>query len=156
MTTSSTHLRRRASTSDKIWSVGLAGAACIGLVGVIGVKAAEVQAKKTADAAVSTSVEPVTSAGLTQSQLDSYAAQVVADRANLDQYRQQLLTLSQQIATLQQTAVATSGTTNNKPKLSAFSATKKTTLSVAPPPLKKPTIVKKPANTVSHTTTKSS
>lgn len=71
---------RRHSTKERIISTGLATAACVGLVGVIGVRAIEQSAAAqvlTIDPVSDvTSTEPTTSTGLTQADLDAYAAQL--------------------------------------------------------------------------------
>ena len=91
--------RRGHSTSDKVVSAGLAAAACASLVGVIAVRtsqdaqAAEAQAansQATAEFADATLVAATTSTGLTQAQLDQYAAQLEAERLKLIDYRDQL------------------------------------------------------------------
>lgn len=89
---------RRNSRADKIWSTGLAATTCIGIVGVIGVRSVEANA---ADAAASQSVTtdialvssnvPTTSTGLTQADLEAYAAALAAESAKLDSYRAALV-----------------------------------------------------------------
>jgi hypothetical protein len=141
----------RASTSDKIWSTGLAVTACVGLVGVIGVRAMETA--PTADATPN-NVSAASATGLTQPQLDAYATQIAADKASLDQYRSQLVALSQQIATTQQALLT--GKVRSSQSL-ALSAGNKTSASVpAPPPLQKPRVVQRTASKAAQTTTKSS
>lgn len=86
--------RRGHSTTDKVVSAGLAAAACAGLVGVIAVRTS--QEAQAADAQASTEVADATlaaattSTGLTQEQLDQYAAQLEAERQRLLDYRDQL------------------------------------------------------------------
>jgi hypothetical protein len=86
--------RRGHSTSDKVVSAGLAAAACAGLVGVIAVRTTQdaqaADAQGTAEFADSTLVAATTSTGLTQAQLDQYAAQLEAERLKLIDYRDQL------------------------------------------------------------------
>ena len=84
--------RRLDTAPQRILSVGLATATCVGLVGVIGVRAAQDSAAASqADTGDTAAIEPTTSAGLTQADLDAYAAQLAAERQRLDDYRSQLV-----------------------------------------------------------------
>ncbi len=113
---------RRTSGPERVLTAGLATATCVGLVGLIGVRT--IEANPVADVAPQTSTEatdgaaivpvsataPVTSsAGLTEAQLDAYAAQLATERQRLDEYRVKLTrtakALKRQIA--RQNATAT-------------------------------------------------
>ena len=81
---------------ERMLAVGLASTACIGLVGVIGVRSALSQETGTSG---SDTTEPVSSSGYTQADLDAYAAQL-ADQANqLDAYKRQLKDAARQLNT---------------------------------------------------------
>ena len=92
---------RRSSTPDRILSAGLATAACIGVVGLLGVRTIEANAASAetgttvdlaaspADATITT--EPTTSTGLTEAQLDAYAADLAKEKERLDAYRAKLV-----------------------------------------------------------------
>ncbi len=89
---------RRNSRADKIWSAGLAATTCIGVVGVIGVRSVEANAAAaaasqpaTTDIALVSSNVPTTSTGLTQADLEAYAAALAAESAKLDSYRAALV-----------------------------------------------------------------
>jgi hypothetical protein len=93
---------RRNTGRDRIISAGLAGATCLGVVGVVGVRTIEANAAqaKTIDLQVaSTPLDtPATStSGLTQEQLDAYAAQLAAEKAQLDAYRTKLTRAAKQL-----------------------------------------------------------
>lgn len=95
--------RSRQGASDKIWAVGLAGATCIGLVGTVGVRAAQDAAASTvvpesgsvaeavAGSAETGSATTVSSAGLTEAQLDQYARALEEERVRLEAYHAELL-----------------------------------------------------------------
>ena len=99
--TSRSKPRSRQGASDKIWAVGLAGATCIGLVGTIGVRAAQDAVASTnaadplveviSDATAASQVAVVTSTGLTEQQLDEYARALEAERLRLEAYHAELL-----------------------------------------------------------------
>ena len=82
------------STTDKVVSASLAVAACAGLVGVIAVRTSQEaqasDAQATTEVTDATLVAATTSSGLTQAQLDEYAAQLEAERLKLIDYRDQL------------------------------------------------------------------
>jgi hypothetical protein len=86
--------RRGHSTTDKVVSAGLAVAACAGLIGVIAVRTGQdaqaADAQASTEVTDSTLVAATTSTGLTQAQLDDYAAQLEAERIKLIDYRDQL------------------------------------------------------------------
>ena len=111
--------RRTNSTASKIVSAGLATATCIGLVGVIGVRTAQESAAAAADAATQTVdnsdvtlASATTTDGLSQAELDAYAAQLDAEAQRLADYRTQLVDAALQ---LQQAAGGQSRVTVNKP-----------------------------------------
>lgn len=83
--------RGRNSTSDKIWAVGLASATCVGLVGMIGVRAVADASEAQPEAGSEMSGQE------SQSQLDAYAAQLASERAALDSYRASLEATAVQI-----------------------------------------------------------
>ena len=95
--------RSRQGASDKIWAVGLAGATCIGLVGTVGVRAAQDAAASTvvpdsgsvaeavAGSAETGSATAVSSTGLTEAQLDQYARALEEERLRLEGYHAELL-----------------------------------------------------------------
>ena len=77
---------RRPTTSDKIVSSGLAVTTCVGLVGLLAWRAQQdAQATQVAEPQPATS-----SAGLTQQDLDAYAASLADRQRALDDYRNQL------------------------------------------------------------------
>lgn len=86
--------RKRGGAADKAWSLGLAGAACLGLVGLVGVRSiSDAAANETAPPADSTTAN----GGLSQAELDAYAASLDQQRAQLDDYRAQLVATAQQL-----------------------------------------------------------
>jgi hypothetical protein len=86
--------RRGYSATDKVVSGSLAVAACAGLVGVIAVRTTQEaqasDAQANTEVSDATLVAATTSAGLTQAQLDEYAAQLEVERLKLIDYRDQL------------------------------------------------------------------
>lgn len=101
------------TTQHKVISASLAGAACVGLVGVIGVRVtadANAQQSKQVDAA--TLAAATSSTGMTQDQLDQYAAKLEAERQKLIAYRDQLVqvanVLQSRSGSIQQTALTQS------------------------------------------------
>lgn len=132
--------RRRLST-DRLISAGLAVTACAGIVAVIGVRSIEdssaTQQTATADNPATDTVA-VSSAGLTEAQLDDYAAQLQAENARLDAYRTKLVAVAATLSTSpahQQSSSATSARPSKaKPAPQA-----------APAPVAKPKPVAKPA-----------
>jgi hypothetical protein len=82
---------RRHWTTDRIISAGLAVTACAGIVAVIGVRSIEDSAAAQQTPAIDSSTTPaVSSAGLTEAQLDDYAVQLQDEAARLDAYRVKL------------------------------------------------------------------
>lgn len=87
--------RGRTSTAGKIASASLATVTCVGLAGVLAVRAAQDSA-----AAESTAVQDVqaaTSTGLTQADLDAYAQQLDAEAQRLADYREQLVQVAAEL-----------------------------------------------------------
>ncbi len=117
--------RGRQGTADKVWAVGLAGATCLGLVGVVGVRAvgdaaaAEPQVDMTAvdtsaNGVADTTTAPVatSTSGLTEEQLDQYARALEVERAKLEAYHKELLDAAAKLqASADAMAKAGSGTT---------------------------------------------
>ena len=81
--------RGRSHTSDRVLAVGLASATCLGLVGVVGVRAAQ-ERSQAGDMVPAASIEPVTPSGLTQSDLASWEAELKAEQARLERYQRRL------------------------------------------------------------------
>jgi hypothetical protein len=125
--TSHTAARRPTSTPHRILTAGLATAACIGVVGMLGARTIEANAAAAEsdpiDLAVSAaptdavdqtagwaadpaSVEQTSSAGLTREQLDAYAAELAKEAARLDAYRAKLTKAARK---LQRQVAANSG-----------------------------------------------
>ncbi|MDP2013995.1 MAG: hypothetical protein Q8L05_07200 [Actinomycetota bacterium] len=78
------------TVGQKITALGLASATCIGLVGVIAVRNVQ-EASATESTGQSVPVDSSNSTGVTQAQLDIYAAALAAERQRLDAYRLQLV-----------------------------------------------------------------
>lgn len=96
---------RRHWTTDRIISAGLAVTACAGIVGVIGVRSIEDSAAAQQTPAVdSGTATVVSSAGLTEAQLDEYSAQLQAEAARLDAYRVKLTKAAKAVAAAPQPA----------------------------------------------------
>ena len=85
--------RTRGGAADKAWSIGLAGATCLGLVGLVGVRTIT---DTSADAAPAVD-EATSSSGLTRADLDAYANALDAQSAQLDNYRVQLTEAAHQL-----------------------------------------------------------
>ena len=115
---------RRSSTPERILSAGLATATCVGVVGLLGARTIEANATSSSESGneqteappvveavvSSTAVVPTTSGGLTQADLDAYAADLAKEKERLDAYRAKLVRtakkLKRQIAAGQATAAA--------------------------------------------------
>lgn len=95
--------RRLDTVPQRLLSMGLATATAVGLVGVLAVRSAEDASADTESASDSAPVQATTTDGLTQADLDNYAAQLDAERQRLQDYRDQLVAVA---ATLQQQADA--------------------------------------------------
>ena len=90
--------RRGRSTTDRVVSSSLAVAACAGIVGLLGLRTAQdANSTQVAPDLASTGV-PLSSAGLSQQQLDVYAAALEAERQQLVAYRDQLQIVAVQLA----------------------------------------------------------
>jgi hypothetical protein len=98
---------RRHWTTDRIVSAGLAVTACAGIVGVIGVRSIEDSAAAQQVPAIdaASSGQAVSSAGLTEDQLDEYAAQLQAEATRLDAYRVKLRKAAAAVASAPQPTV---------------------------------------------------
>jgi uncharacterized coiled-coil protein SlyX len=136
---------RRRTTADKVISAGLATAACAGLIGVIGVRTIEqaAAATNTSDSqAVATPdvaapvAEATSSAGLTQAQLDTYSAQLTAERTKLDAYRAKLVKVAKKLKSAQQQSAAAAVV--SVPTASRPSTVSKPVAKAAPAPAAKP------------------
>jgi hypothetical protein len=85
--------KTRGGAADKAWSIGLAGATCLGLVGLVGVRTitdASATASPPAD-------EVTSSSGLTRADLDAYANALDAQSAQLENYHVQLTEAAHQL-----------------------------------------------------------
>ncbi len=85
--------RIRGGAADKAWSIGLAGATCLGVVGLVGVRTIT---DTSADAAPAMD-EATSSSGLTRADLDAYANALDAQSAQLENYRVQLMEAAHQL-----------------------------------------------------------
>ena len=96
---------RGSTTAEKVLTAGLATAACIGVVGLLGTRMVSAQEANAAPAPDSTPVLLATpastlvtsSSGMTQADLDAYAALLSAEKDRLDAYRAQLTQAAKQI-----------------------------------------------------------
>ena len=96
--------KTRGGSADKVWAVGLAGATCLGLVGVVGVRSVEeaaaatpVQDEATLVLTTSASSEAVSTSGLTEEQLDEDARALEVERLRLEAYHAELLDVAAQL-----------------------------------------------------------
>ena len=99
--------RSRQGAADKVWAVGLAGATCLSLVGVVGVRAAQDAAAEPVDqdaelvlsttAGASPGAPVVGLTGLTEAQLDQYAKALEVERQRLEEYHGQLLDTAERL-----------------------------------------------------------
>lgn len=105
--TAKTRKGRGSTTAEKVLTAGLATAACIGVVGLLGTRMVSAQEVNAAPAPDSTPVLLATpastlvtsSSGMTQADLDAYAALLSAEKDRLDAYRAQLTEAAKQINT---------------------------------------------------------
>jgi hypothetical protein len=168
MTTSRHHaapLRsRRRSNADRIVAAGLATATCVGIVGVLGARTIQ-DSNTAAAAALSTKAGnatlAVSSTGLTQAQLDAYAAQLQQQGQQLDAYRAKLAKTAARLTTA--AAASTTTAASASASTSGTSTVKHTPKVHVPKPAAKPAPkpVAKPApapapRPAAQTTTKSS
>jgi hypothetical protein len=127
---------RGSTTAEKVLTTGLATAACIGVVGLLGTRMVSAQEVNAAPAPDSTPVLLATpastlvtsSSGMTQADLDAYATLLSAEKDRLDAYRAQLTEAAKQINT---TKVGKSGA--GRPALKVPASTP-----VVPAPAAKP------------------
>ena len=96
--------RRGRSTTDRVVSSSLAVASCAGIVGLLGLRTAQDANSTQVAPDPASTVAPLSSAGLSQQQLDVYAAALEAERQQLVAYRDQL-----QVVAVQLTAARNSG-----------------------------------------------
>lgn len=95
---------RAPQSGDRILAVGLSLAACVGLVGVVGWRTVSDAQQAQADALamvpqdMTAAVAAVSTSGLTQAQLDAYAAALAEEKARLDAYRAQLVAAAAQLS----------------------------------------------------------
>ncbi len=111
--------RRTDTPAGKLLAAGLAGATCIGLVGVIGIRsatdaaansvqsasvqvssdqaAADLAAADAIQAGTANLASSTSSEGLTRAQLDDYAAQLSQERQRLTEYRSYLVDVAAQL-----------------------------------------------------------
>ena len=90
-----------ASRNSKLISTGLAVATGVGVVGLIGVRAAQdAQAQQSDNSQSDTAVpqEALSSGGYTQAQLDAYAQALAQEADRLNHYRDQLAALVNEIS----------------------------------------------------------
>lgn len=93
------------TTAEKVLTAGLATAACVGVVGLLGTRMVSAQEATAAPApesspvllAAPASTVTTSSSGMTQADLDSYAALLSAEKDRLDAYRAQLTKAAEQI-----------------------------------------------------------
>ncbi len=97
---------RSSTTAERIVTVGLATATCVGVVGLLGtrmVSAQEATAEPSATEstpvllAAPASTVATSSSGMTRSDLDAYAALLAAEKTRLDSYRAELVAAAQAI-----------------------------------------------------------
>jgi len=141
---------RRSSTPERILSAGLATAACIGVVGLLGVRTIEANAASTesgtnVDLAVSpadatTASAATTSTGLTEAQLDAYAADLAREKERLDAYRAKLVKTANKLQRQADRQAATASSAS-----SAGTTRAVTTAPAAPAAKPKPVAKPKPA-----------
>lgn len=92
--TMTTTRKRGHSTADRVLATGLSVAACVGLVGVVGIR----EASASSEPDVAPQPEALSSGGYSQADLDAYAASL-ADQANqLSDYRAHLDQVAQQLS----------------------------------------------------------
>lgn len=86
--------RRLDTVPQRMLSMGLATATAVGLVGVLAVRSADDAAADTDETTESAPVEVTTTDGLTQADLDNYAAQLETERQRLEDYRNELVAVA--------------------------------------------------------------
>ena len=143
---------RRSSAPERILSAGLATATCVGIVGLVGARTIEANTasaesqQASADAVVQpvaviepVALEPTTASGLTEADLDTYAAQLAAEKDRLDAYRAKLVKTAKKLQRLaaqrnQQAAAPAAASSSS----SAASQSSKPASKPAAKPAKKP------------------
>lgn len=93
----SANRRRLDSRPQRILSAGLAAATAVGVVGVLAVRSAQDSAAAEQGDATPAAAEPTTSDGLTQADLDAYAAALDAERQRLKDYRARLVAVAESL-----------------------------------------------------------
>lgn len=119
--TNTTTVRRpaRTSTGTKIVSASLATMTCVGLAGVLAVRTADESAaasNSTPDTAQQAAA-PTSSSGMSQADLDAYAAQLDQERQQLADYRAQLVDVAAQLQAAAQSQGVNSPAVVTKPKV---------------------------------------
>ncbi|MEI7630798.1 MAG: hypothetical protein WCJ73_06625 [Actinomycetes bacterium] len=143
---------RHNSTTAKIVSASLATATCIGVVGVLGVRAAEeasasdLAASSQNDNAQTTALTVATSSsGMTQADLDAYAAQLEQERQKLVDYRAKLVEASTQIQQSSTGNVSIAAVVKSKAPAKVKPTTKTKPKKITNQALKQPVAATKPA-----------
>lgn len=134
--TAMTRKGRSNTTAEKVLAAGLATAACVGVVGLLGTRAVSAQEATAAPAqgsspvllATPASTVVTSSSGMTQADLDSYSALLSAEKNRLDAYRAELAAAAKKI-----TAASTGKERTSRPALQVPASTP-----VIPAPAAKP------------------
>lgn len=92
MTSPAGSSHRKAHRADRIVASGLAVAACVGVVTVLGVRSSEPTRESGEDG------EPRTAEGLTRADLEAYAGDLVNESVLLSAYRERLRVLAAELA----------------------------------------------------------
>lgn len=92
MTSPAGSSRRKAHRADRIVASGLAVAACVGVVTVLGVRSSEPTRESGEDSG------PRTAEGLTRADLEAYAGDLVNESVLLSAYRERLRVLAAELA----------------------------------------------------------
>lgn len=118
---------RTTSTPQRILSTGLAAATCIGVVGLLGARTVEANAAAAeadpVDVAAPAAEIATSSSGLTEEQLDTYAAELARQRDGLEAYRADLITAAQALGLIASPARTTSTSRAASPARAATIAT---------------------------------
>lgn len=141
---------RSNSTVSRILSAGLATAAGIGFVGVLAARQLEGSAAAQTDQVAQTAdtTPAVSSTGLTQEQLDAYAAQLQSESVRLDAYRASLAAVAASLTSTAAPQGSTPSAANTKTPQPAAKA--------APRPAPKPVAKPAPQPTKAQSNTRSS
>jgi len=97
--------KRHTSVGQKALAVGMASATCLGVVGLISIRTAQEASANDATEQVALAAA-TTSTGVTQAQLDQYAAQLAAEQQRLEAYRLQLIETADSLAAQSRTGAA--------------------------------------------------